>query len=568
MSMFSTLSRKAPDRVFLGILLGAFSGVVYSLLIPLLMGALQPGDPRFEVASTAPTYLYKLEIANAPIALLFGVACILIVVCRTLSQVVLTTVAMAVASDLRVKLYERIACAPVATLERMGSARLVTTITTDVPRIVLGAQVLPALLISAVTLLGMLSFLLYLNAEVFWFVLECIFFGAVTFQFPMFLAKRFFVRAGRSSDALQKSVDGLIRGIKELKLNDAKRRAYFETDLIANEQALFHAQKTGNTVMNMANSYGNMICFFAIGAVTFIFVNYHSVRNQDLIGVVMALLYITGPIAVILNMMPQLAVARVSFERVTALLAELPDEGIQPPSTIGNWKSLRLRQVCYQHHATDESPGFKVGPFDLEFHKGEVTFIVGGNGSGKSTLCKLLTLHYVASAGEIYFGNHLITPETISTYRQDIVAIYSDYYLFDRVLGKIVEQDVVEHYLSVLKLDKKVTYKDGKFSTLLLSDGQRRRMALVAAFIEDKELYLFDEWAADQDPSFKEAFYHEILPSLKAKGKAVVVITHDDRYFHVADKVITMTDGVVSNVRLGAIPANTGSVNAEHMFAK
>jgi putative ATP-binding cassette transporter len=552
MSLLSTLSERAPNRVFLGIVLGAFSGLIYSLLIPLLMGALQPEDPHFDMASTVPFYLFKLEIANAPFALMFAVACVLIVVCRASSQVMLNRAAMTVASDLRIKLYERVAAAPVATLERMGSARLVSTITSDIPRMVLGAQVLPALLVSAVTLFGMLGFLLYLNADVFWFVLECIFFGAVTFKIPMLLAKHFFVRAGRSSDALQKSVDGLIRGIKELKLNDAKRRAYFDTDLVANDLALLRAQKSGHTIMNIATSYGDMISFFAIGAITFIFVNYHSVRSEELIGVVMALLYITGPIAIILNLMPQLAISRVSYARIRALLDELPDEGINPPSPVKSWNTLRLEQVSYQHPATDDTPGFRVGPFDLEFHKGEVTFIVGGNGSGKSTLCKLVTLHYSTSAGKIYFGDHLITKETISSYREDIVAIYSDYYLFDRLLGKVVEQELVEHYLKVLKLDKKVSYKDGKFSTLMLSDGQRRRMALVAAFIEDKELYLFDEWAADQDPSFKEAFYHEILPSLKSKGKAVIVITHDDRYFHVADKVITMADGLVSNLQLAA----------------
>lgn len=564
--MFSTLSRNAPNRVFFSILLGAFSGVIYSLLIPLLTGALQPGDAGLRVSSSTTVHLFSLEVANAPIALLFLLACTSIVLCRTLSQITLSRVAMNAASDLRIKLYERIANASIVTLERTGSARLVTIINVDVPRIVMGAQVLPELLVSSITLIGMLGFLLYLNVGVFWFVLKCIFFGAVTYEIPIILGRRFFVRAGRSSDELQKSIDGLIRGMKELKLNDAKRRAYFEADLMANESALLSAQKAGNTVMNLATNYGDMISFFAIGAIAFIFVNYHSISSQELVGVIMALLYITAPIAVVLHMLPQLSIAQVSFRRVTTLLSELPDEGAQPSSEAQPWNSLKLKQVSFQHLATDDTPGFQIGPFDLEFKKGEVTFIVGGNGSGKSTLCKLITLHYSASAGQIYFGDHLITAETINTYRQNISAIYSDYYLFDRILGKQVEQDQVEHYLRVLKLDSKVSYKDGKFSTLSLSDGQRRRMALIAAFIEDKHLYLFDEWAADQDPNFKEAFYHEILPSLRARGKAVIVITHDDRYFHVADKVITMSDGAITDVKQQSIrPKNNDCLETETM---
>ena len=550
--MFSTLSKKAPNSIFIGILLGALSGVVYSLLIPILTGALQPVEGHLALAPLAPARLFGVEIANAPIALLFGAACVIIVACRAMSQVLLARVAMQAASDLRTDLYHRIARAPVPVLERLGSARLITIINTDVPRIVMGAQAMPELLISAVTLIGMLGFLLYLNVDVFLFVLECIAFGAVTYEIPLLIGRRFFVRAGNSADLLQRSVDGLIRGIKELKLSEAKRKTYFDVELAGNEEAMLDAQKSGNAIINVANSYGDMICFFAIGAITFIFVNYHSVQPQEMLGVVMALLYITGPVSVILNMMPQLTVARVSFARVAAVLQELPDEQLQAPTHARTWSTLRLNGVSYHHPAQDEMPGFQIGPIDAEFAKGQITFIVGGNGSGKSTLCKLITLHYQASSGSILFDDQPVDKESMATFRQDIAAIYSDYYLFDRILGKTVEQDLVEHYLRVLKLDAKVSYRDGKFSTLSLSDGQRRRMALVAAFIEDKELYLFDEWAADQDPSFKEAFYHEILPSLKARGKAVIAITHDDRYFHVADQLIIMADGKITDRRFSA----------------
>lgn len=560
--MFSTLSKKAPNSIFIGILLGALSGVVYSLLIPILTGALQPVEGHLALAPLAPARLFGVEIANAPIALLFGVACLIIVACRAMSQVLLARVAMQAASDLRTDLYHRIARAPVPVLERLGSARLITIINTDVPRIVMGGQAMPELLISAVTLIGMLGFLLYLNADVFLFVLECIAFGAVTYEIPLLIGRRFFVRAGNSADLLQRSVDGLIRGIKELKLSEAKRQTYFDVELAGNEEAMLDAQKSGNAILNVANSYGDMICFFAIGAITFIFVNYHSVQPQEMLGVVMALLYITGPVSVILNMMPQLTVARVSFSRVAAILAELPDEQLQPPSQDIPWNTVRLSGVSYHHPAQDEMPGFQVGPLDAEFAKGQITFIVGGNGSGKSTLCKLITLHYQASSGEIFFDDQPVDKNSMATLRQGIAAIYSDYYLFDRILGKKVEQELVQHYLRVLKLDAKVSYRDGKFSTLSLSDGQRRRMALVAAFIEDKELYLFDEWAADQDPSFKEAFYHEILPSLKARGKAVIAITHDDRYFHVADQLIIMADGKITDRRVSAQASASPDVQA------
>jgi putative ATP-binding cassette transporter len=453
---------------------------------------------------------------------------------------------MSVASDLRVGMYNRISNAPLDALERIGSARLITGLTSDLPRIVLGAQLLPELLTEAVTLLGMLGFLCYLNVDVFWFVLKSILVGVITYQIPVMFAGKYFVLAGKESDTLQESIHGLIQGFKELKLNDEKRLAYFEEILLKNERDLLNAQKIGGTIFSAAASYGQMLCFFAIGAVTFIFVNYHAISDKNLIGVVMALLYITGPIAVILNIVPQIKMARISLSRTTALQNELPDENAQSHETLPPaWDCVRFKKVSYQHRNEDGAAGFKVGDLDLEFRKGEITFIVGGNGSGKSTLSKLLTLHYQPTSGEIYFDDELVSSATINIYRKCIGAIYSDYYLFDRVLAGQQVQERVDHYLRLFDLDQKVTYLNGRFSTLALSDGQRRRMALVAAFLEDKELYLFDEWAADQDPTFKKIFYREILPSLKARGKAVVVITHDDRYFDVADKVLVMADGSI-----------------------
>jgi putative ATP-binding cassette transporter len=105
------------------------------------------------------------------------------------------------------------------------------------------------------------------------------------------------------------------------------------------------------------------------------------------------------------------------------------------------------------------------------------------------------------------------------------------------------DESLVKRYLTDLGLDRKVTIEAGRFSTLALSDGQKKRLALLVAFLEDRELYIFDEWAADQDPLFKDVFYHRILPALKARNKAVVVISHDDRYFHVANQILVMEDG-------------------------
>lgn len=560
MNLFSTFSQKDPNRVFISIALGAVAGICYSMLIPLVTNVLRDTDPRFEPLSKTVYQLWGLEIAHAPVAAVFAGICLFIIVSRTLSQIMLTRVSIDVARDLRVTMYRKIADAPLSAIERIGPPRLVAALTTDVPRIVLGAELLPDVLIHSVTLVGMLAYLMYLNIGTFLFVLGCIVFGVFTYQVPMMLAQRYFAHAGQKADAIQEAIHGLTRGIKELKLNGEKRRAYFDQVLLLHEDELRQARKTGNTILRLAMNYGDMLCFFVIGAISFIFLNYHVIGSEELIGVIMTLLYITGPIGNILAVVPQIAIAQISVARVHKLMSELPDENFPAPQCAAkDWDSLRFEQVCYQHRGGDDIVGFGIGPIDLELKKGEITFIVGGNGSGKSTLSKLLTLHYPPASGQVYFGGELINSSTINVYRQGIAAIYSDYYLFDRVLAVDVQQDMIDHYLKIFKLDQKVVYSNGRFSTLALSDGQRRRLALVVAFIEDKDLYLFDEWAADQDPAFKRAFYHEILPSLRARGKVVVAITHDDRYFGLADKVVVMADGMVSRIEFNPrVPEQVG----------
>lgn len=551
MSLFSMLSKKAPNRVFGSMLLGVLSGATYALLIPLMINALRPADARFTTVDSGPVTVAWLEVANAPVAALFAAICLFIVVARTFSQVTLSRVSMRLASDLRVNMYERIARAPLPSLEHIGVPKLISAMTSDLPTVVSGTQLLPDLLVACVTVAGMLGFLLYLDVTIFWFVFGAIIFGVITYQLPMLLGQRYFIEGGKSSDSLQEAIQGLVRGVKELKLNDDKRRAFFDTMLLRYERDLFGAQQGANTVVRVSANYGEMLSFFIIGAVTFILVNYHAINTEELLGAIMVLLYITGPVAGILRLLPEISRSKIALQRVTSLLERLSDEDIAETAAAPvQWDVIRFEQVCYQHQLADDASGFRVGPIDLEFAKGEITMVVGGNGSGKSTLCKLLTLHYQPVAGTIYFGDTAIDRDTIGICRQSVSAIYSDYYLFDRLLGVEVDAAQVQHFLAALRLDEKVTYKDGKFSTLALSDGQRRRMALLAAFIEDKELYLFDEWAADQDPIFKEVFYHEVLPSLKARGKAVVAITHDDRYFDIADKVIVMADGEVTRIEL------------------
>jgi putative ATP-binding cassette transporter len=223
-------------------------------------------------------------------------------------------------------------------------------------------------------------------------------------------------------------------------------------------------------------------------------------------------------------------------------------ETIAPPAPLKtDWQELRLTGVNHTYRGDREDTEFSLGPIDLVFHPSQLVFIIGGNGSGKSTLAKLITGLYSPAAGTIQLDGQPIDAENREWYRQHFSVIFADFYLFDRLLGLNHPnlQTEAQHYLKQLHLDRKVSLSADKLSTIALSQGQRKRLALLTAYLEDRPIYLFDEWAADQDPSFKDLFYTGFLPELRDRGKTIFVISHDDHYFHVADRLIKLDYGKV-----------------------
>lgn len=548
MNLLKLFSSYAPNRVFIAIIAGALSGIAYAMLIPVMMSALSSAPAGLSLVGGQTTQVWGIEVSHPKSAALFLILCFAILCTRTLSQVLLARISLDVTTRLRRNLYDRITNTSIAALEQRTSGQLIQTLTTDVQRIVGGAGMIPELLIQVSTFIGLMGFLSYLNTRVFVFVFLAILFSVVTFQLPMMLGVRYFVRARNHQDELQEGFKGLVEGAKELKLNKAKQQDFMRRQLLEQERLVVGLEKTGFTIVKLAQNYGDLISYFGMGAIAFVFINYHAISVVELTGIIMVLLYISGPVAAIINGFPELSRSKISLDKVQALFDELPLEiGWDKFTPAPVWQSLQLNNICYQHRGSEAAKNFSIGPINACIKRGEITFIVGGNGSGKSTLSKVLSLHYPATSGELYFDGVPLCADNLNGYRQQIACIYSDYYLFKQVHGKFESeaelQRQVDFFLDLLELNGKVQFINGSFSSLKLSDGQRRRLALLVAFLDDKDLYVFDEWAADQDPHFKKVFYFDILPSLKARGKAVVAISHDDRYFHIADQVLMMEDG-------------------------
>ncbi|MEJ7807878.1 MAG: ATP-binding cassette domain-containing protein, partial [Telluria sp.] len=376
--------------------------------------------------------------------------------------------------------------------------------------------------------------------------------GVAIFQVPMARAARLYQSARGLRDVVQEGIRGLVMGVYELKLNQEKSQAFLNEELVVPQGQAVRREKIGDALIHMGAAASDTLAFFVIGLVVFVLPQYLTFPASDRYGVVMALLYIAGPVSMILAMMQHLTIGRVAIARIHSLYDYQDDmpAGTQIASP-RPWRQLRLDCVSYQYPSQELERPFSLAPISLAFQPGQINFIVGGNGSGKSTLSKLVSLHYLPASGAVYLDEERIDSGNIAWARSRIAVIFSNYYLFGKLYHQYTSADEarITGYLAALGLQGKTEFVDGKFTTTKLSDGQRRRLALLVALLEDKDIYIFDEWAADQDPEFKRIFYQEILQDMKNDNKLVIVITHDDRYFDCADRVVFMEDGRVVDVK-------------------
>jgi putative ATP-binding cassette transporter len=486
----------------------------------------------------------------------FAGLCVVLPVFRLLSQVLLIRLTQRSLLQLRLQLSRRILAAPLRQLEGVGPHRLLGALTTDINQIIEALVSLPLLFMHLAIFLSCLAYLGWLSWTVLLEVIGFIILGVITYQLPLKRALGHFSKSRQRLDVLLKHIRSLTEGTKELKMHGFRREAFL-ADVESSAIAVQKETRAGGVLFAAASSWGQALFFIVIGLILFVLPRYQSLPSTVLIGFTLVLFHLMTPLEVLLNSFPNLGRAAVSaqaIERLGLSLSksstekDLPAGAAVPPS--GGWSRLELAGVKHTYKAEGkggESESFVLGPVDLEFKPGELVFLVGGNGSGKTTLAKLLLGLYVPEEGEIRLDGTPVSDENRSLYRDRFSVVFSDFFLFERLLG--LNQPVIDadarKYLERLRLEQKVRVEEGMLSTLDVSQGQRKRLALLTAYLEDRPIYLFDEWAADQDPVFKEIFYLELLPELKAKGKTVFVISHDDHYYHVADRIIKLDYGQV-----------------------
>ncbi len=534
MNLIYFLLRSAWGKVAISIVTGLLSGASSACLIALIGSAASP------TATSRLTSIAWGFVGLVIVALITSVV----------SQIMLTRLSQNAIFQLRMRLSQQILSSELSHLERLGNFRLLATLTEDVQAVSNAVYIIPFLCIDIATVLGCMLYLTWLSWAVLLMVCCLLVLVMGTNQWLLKKGQRLFTLAREDQDQLFKHFRTITEGIKELKLHYIRRQAFLTQDLQPTATALRRHNVRGQILFSISTSWGKLLLFFAIGFIMFALPNLLVVSRETLAGCILTFTYLMLPMENIVKDFPQLSKASVALQKIDSLglsLASRSEVSTVPPAINSNWHSLEFKGVTHTYGREQEDNNFILGPVNLKFYPKELVFIVGGNGSGKSTLAKLITGLYTPEHGEIWLDGELITEHHREWYRQYFSVVFADFYLFDKLLG--LEQTLLDHqaqeYLKLLQLDHKVKVKNGQLSTTSLSQGQRKRLALLTAYLEDRPIYLFDEWAADQDPIFKEIFYTELLPKLRERGKTVLVISHDDRYFYVADRIIKLDYGKV-----------------------
>jgi putative ATP-binding cassette transporter len=469
---------------------------------------------------------------------------------NAISRWLLVKYAQETLTNLSIDLCRKVLAAPLRLVEQTGAHRVLTALTTDVPTLGVTLQTLPTLAVNSAVIIGCVCYLGWLypmgllaliaavlvGMGVYW-GLHTDFVGAIA-------------RARERRDDLMGSFREVTEGIKELKLNRRRREEFVADRLEAVAGQLKDENLVATRKYLYLDSWSQGLFYLMLAGILLLFPRDRANASEILTGFAFAALYMMNPAWAMIGSVPTLLAGANSLKKLDEMGLAFRDPGAEndaraarPAAPLAD--KLELANVRFRYEREDGE--FHLGPIDLELGRGEVVFLIGGNGSGKTTLVKLLTGLYWPDSGDMRLNGETVDEAQADWYRQHFACVFFDFHLFDRLLGAH-QADVdalANRYIEDLELGQKVTVAERAFSTTNLSQGQRKRLALLTALIEERPICVFDEWAADQDPHYKEVFYSRILPMLKAQGKIVVVVTHDDRFFHHGDRVIKLDDGKI-----------------------
>jgi putative ATP-binding cassette transporter len=437
---------------------------------------------------------------------------------------------------LRVRLVDGIRHSELVPLERIGRARIVAAISGDTTILTQASSMLVFSLQNVVLLFFVGIYVAYLSLPAFLLSMVIVVGAGGIFHLKGKQIASGQREAAEWTNRLFNRLIDVMDGFKEIRLNKPRSDEYFNDVVEVSSTAAYIKIKSDAENFKRL-IFSQVAMYLLLGTVVFIAPQLSGSGSSGITKAILALLFVVGASFGLVQSLPMLMTANAAADRLDQLEADLVESAksvdMDSPALVKEFEKVELRDIKFSYHDVSADTSFQIGPLDFTLERGDLVFITGGNGSGKSTFLRVLAGLYVPESGEMRLDGMLIDDATREKYRSLLTAIFSDYHLFARLYG-IANPDPaeVERLLTQFRLLAKTRLTDREFNTLDLSAGQRKRLALIVALLEKRPILLLDEWTSDQDPEFRQKFYHELLPALNNAGVTIVAITHDDRYLN------------------------------------
>lgn len=541
--------RPATSLLILTLIASMITGVFSTLIIKEIQQSLV-GEQAFNLIGFS-GYFFSMIVAY--------------LIAAVLSSVSIAKINRDIIHDLRLTLSERILAAPFERVEGLRS-NILPILTDDLNHIANLINRLPSVITGLATVIGILVYLFWLSplmASLTLLGFACVF---VVNKINLMFIGRYSRENREQSNVIYKLIEGLVYGMANLVMHQKFRERYVDITLRKESNTQMDSYFKETALNSFNNRLNDVILLSFLGGMIILVYLYSIVSISFFATYLTLILFMLGPLSTVSGFLGTIKRIEASVIQIEHLGIELEGDGdgaripltrkeknheltgsSGSESTLSTEKKKPLIGLSDLHfHYENDDHGFGLKDINLEFHAGEITFIEGGNGSGKSTLIKLICGLYRPKSGAVWHQDKLIDESNIEEYRNQFAVILTDSYVFKdlrHLTDKQLEKGAL--FLGMLEMDQKVQLKDGMFSTTDLSQGQKKRLELVHMLLEDKTVYIFDEWVAYQDTASKEIFYTRVLPYLKNEGKLVINIAHDYSYEDVADQIIRMQDGKI-----------------------
>ncbi len=499
--------------------------------------------------------------------LMFAIAFVLYAICfqRTFHKA--AVILEEILNHLRVRIADKIRHAELLSLESIDQAQIYNLLTSETRVISESSSILAGALQASILVAFAVIYMALLSLPAFLCCLALIGGGILTYVRRLKEVNVLMQQTSQQEVRCFNTINDLLDGFKEVKLNVDRSRDLMH-DITESTEALRAMKIQTADMFNTTYILAYSVFYLSIASVIFLLPQLIPSYNDDMVQVVTIVLFIIGPLGTVISGIQALAKCNVAVHNLTLLEQALDRftparrDGAAAVSSLQDFRDIEMQEVSFHYVDQDKNELFRVGPLNLTIRKGEILFVMGGIGSGKTTFLKLLTALYPPHTGRLLVDDSALGEARLQSYRALFTAIFADFHLFRKLYGlSHVPEETVEQLLAQFRLQEKTALATDHFTTIHLSTGQRKRLAMIVALLEDRPIYIFDEWAADQDPEFRQYFYEQLLPDLAARGKTIIAVTHDEHYLRVAHRVIKMELGHIESIV--SAPRGGGMSSAE-----